>query len=236
MPSPAPLSDAPLPDAEVTLHRFGHEREPVVQIDGFSGDVGGLLDAGRYADYASAGAFYPGLRAPANPAYLDRRRDIVAEVMRRVFGFRERMQVEAASYSLVTLREDALSPLQCVPHFDDTGPGVVAVMHYLLGPESGGTAFYRHRRTGFEAITPDRKARYDAGFTQDEREFGPPLRRYYYGDSDRYELIGEIAAAPDRLILYRGRLLHSGVIPDSSALSEHPAAGRLTINMFLQGR
>ncbi|MBB3034938.1 DUF6445 family protein [Alteriqipengyuania lutimaris] len=235
MPSPVPLPDTPLPDAEVTLHRFGREREPVVQIDGFSGDVEGLLDAGRSAGYAPAGAFYPGLRAPADPAYLDRRRDIVAEILRRVFGFRERMRVEAASYSLVTLREDALSPLQCVPHFDDTGPGVVAVMHYLLGPESGGTAFYRHRRTGFEAITPARKPRYDAAFAHDEREFGPPPRRYYYGDSERYELIGEIAAAPDRLIMYRGRLLHSGIIPQPEALSPDPAGGRLTINMFLEG-
>lgn len=208
----------------------------MVQIDGFSGDPDSLLAAGRAATYGPAGAYYPGLRAPASPAYLDRRRDILAEIMRRVFGFREGMRVEAASYSLVTLAADALAPLQSVPHFDDTGPGVIAVMHYLLGPESGGTAFYRHRRTGFETITPDRKARYDAGFTQDERDFGPLPRRYYYGDSDRYELIGEIAAAPDRLILYRGRLLHSGVIPDPSALSEHPATGRLTINMFLQGR
>ena len=231
MPSSEP---GPLPQATVSVHQFGHEREPVVQIDGFSGDPEALLDAGRAATYGPAGAYYPGLRAPANPAYLDRRRDILAEVMRRVFGFREGMRVEAASYSLVTLAPDALTPLQAVPHFDDTGPGVIAVMHYLLGPESGGTAFYRHRRTGFETITPARTAQYNAAFTQDERDFGPPPRRYYHGDSDRYELIGEIAAAPDRLIMYRGRLLHSGIIPRPEALSPDPAEGRLTINMFLQ--
>ena len=230
---PIPSNSDPA-SAHVTLHRFGREREPVVQIDGFSGDVGALLDAGRAATYGPAGAYYPGLRAPVNPAYLDRRRDILAEVMRRVFGFREGMRVEAASYSLVTLAPDALTPLQAVPHFDDTGPGVIAVMHYLLGPESGGTAFYRHRRTGFETITPARTARYNAAFTQDERAFGALPRGYYYGDGERYEMIGEVAAAPDRLIMYRGRLLHSGIIPRPEALSPDPAEGRLTINMFLQ--
>lgn len=47
-------------------------------------------------------------------------------------------------------------------------------------------------------------------------------------------MIGEIAAVPDRLILYRGRLLHSGVIPQRDKLSSDPAAVRLTINLFLE--
>ncbi len=227
MPSPTP--------PPVTLHQFGYEREPVVQVDGFSGDVAVLLEAGRAASYGLAGAYYPGMRAAADPSYLDRQRGLLAEIMRRVFGFRETMRVEAANYSLVTLPEAELSPSQAIPHFDDTGPGVVAVMHYLLGPESGGTAFYRHKRTGFETITPSRAKAYGAALAQDEREYGPPPQAYHYGDSDRFEMIGEIAAAPDRLILYRGRLLHSGVIPDPAQLSSDPASGRLTINMFLQG-
>ena len=227
---------SPLPEATITVHRFGLEREPVVQIDNFSGQAKTLLAKGRQADFGPAGAFYPGLRAPAQPDYLARRNDLMAEVMRRVFGFHESLRCEAASFSLVTLAEDALSPPQCIPHYDDTGAGIIAVMHYLLGPESGGTAFYRHRRTGFETVSPERERGYHAALEEDERQFGTPHCGYYYGDSDRYEMIGEIAAAPDRLILYRGRLLHSGVIPDSGKLSDDPVHGRLTINMFLDGR
>jgi hypothetical protein len=37
------------------------------------------------------------------------------------------------------------------------------------------------------------------------------------------------------LALYRGRQLHSGIIPDPARLSDNPASGRLTINMFLFG-
>ncbi len=224
-----------LPEATITVHQFGHEREPVVQIDGFSGQVESLIAAGRSAAFEPAGAYYPGLRAPATPDYLAARNPMLAEIMRRVFGFSESLRCEAASFSLVTLAPDQLSPSQRIPHYDDTGPGIIAVMHYLLGKESGGTAFYRHRRTGFETVSRARKPAFLAALVQDDLDYGAPPAGYHYGDGDRYEMIGEIEAAPDRLILYRGRLLHSGVIPDPAALSDDPARGRLTINMFLEG-
>ena len=229
------IDPAALPEATITVHQFGTEREPVVQIDGFSGQVDALLAQGRSATYRPAGAYYPGLRAPAKPDYLVPRNAMMAEIMRRVFGFWQSLRCEAAAFSLVMLAPDDLSPSQRIPHYDDTGPGIVAVMHYLLGPESGGTAFYRHRRSGFETVTPERKPAYHAALVRDDLEYGAPGGGYHYGDSDRYEMIGEIEAAPDRMILYRGRLLHSGVIPTPAELSEDPAKGRLTINMFLEG-
>lgn len=225
-----------LPPAKVIVHQFGREREPVVQIDGFSGQVPELLTAGRAAEYKPGGASYPGIRSWAEPDYLDLRRDLMFAVMSQVFGFRQGIRCRFSAFSLVTLPESALAPLQRIPHYDHSGGEVVAVMHYLLGPETGGTAFYRHRRTGFETITPPREPTYNAALARDEREYGMPPARYHYGDSNRYEMIGEIAAAPDRLILYRGRLLHSGVIPKPDTLSNDPATGRLTINMFLEGR
>ena len=226
----------PLAPATIVLHRFGREREPVVQIDGFSGQVGALLAAGRAADYGPAGAHYPGLRAPADPSYLHARTTELTAAMRRVFGFAGDWGRASSAFSLVTVPEPELSAGQRIPHHDSSDAQIIAVMHYLLGPESGGTAFYRHRRSGFEAITPEREAAYRAALAEDGREHGPAPPGYHYGTDERYELIGEIAAAPDRLILYRGRLLHSGVIPDAAKLSADPAKGRLTINMFLEGR
>ena len=108
-------------------------------------------------------------------------------------------------------------------------------MHYLKGPETGGTAFYRHRRTGFEILTADRYEIYQRALKRDEEEFGPPPPEYICGDTDRYELIGKVDAQPDRLILYRGQALHSGWISNTLPLSSNPAQGRLTINMFLTG-
>lgn len=224
-----------LAPAVVTVHRFGREAEPVVVIDNFSGKIGELLEAGRNAEYREGGASYPGLRSWAEPAYLDGRRELMFRIMQEVFGFRRGISCEVSTFSLVSLMPDQLSPLQCIPHYDHSSGELIAIMHYLLGPETGGTAFYRHRRTGFETITEAREELYNAGLAADQRDYGMPARCYYYGDSERYELIGEVGAQPDRLVLYRGRLLHSGVIPDHTALSTDPRVGRLTINMFLRG-
>ena len=220
----------------VTVHRFGQEKQPVVQIDGFSGRADELLARGRAAEYQDGGASYPGIRAWCEPDYLDRNRDLMFSALQQVFGFRQGISLDVSTFSIVTLPEQKLSPLQRIPHYDHASGEIVAIMHYLLGPESGGTAFYRHRRTGFETITPAREAAYNAALAEDEREYGMPQPRYHYGDSERYELIGEVEARPDRLILYRGKLLHSGVIPDPAALTDDPAEARLTINMFLRGR
>lgn len=224
-----------LPDPIVKVRNMGREGEPLVVIDGFSGDVDALLVEGRAAQYQHAGASYPGIRSWADPSYLDRRRDLMMQVMSRVFGFTKGVRLDASTFSLVTLGEHELHPLQRIPHYDHAGGEVVAIMHYLLGPESGGTAFYRHRRTGFETVTHDREDAYNAALAMDERQHGMPPAQFCYGDTAWFELIDEVQAAPDRLVLYRGRQLHSGVIPDPSVLSSDPRKGRLTINMFLIG-
>jgi hypothetical protein len=223
------------PQAKVSVQRIGYEGEPIVTIDGFTGDVERLRRLGIASQYHATGVDYPGLRALADPSYLGVRRDLMMRVVSEVFGLRRSIQCEIATFSLVTLAEEALSVRQRIPHHDHSDAGRIAIMHYTQGPSSGGTAFYRHRRTGFEAITPEREAAYAAALDEDRREYGDPPRAYPYGDSESYEMIGEVEAAPDRLILYRGRQLHSGVIPDPARLSADPARGRLTVNMFLFG-
>lgn len=224
-----------LSDPVVNIRQMGREKEPLVIIDGFSGIARELLQAGYAATYQDAGASYPGIRSWADPSYLDRRRDLMMQIMQRVFGFTKGVRLDVSTFSLVTLSEEELHPLQRIPHYDHSSGEIIAIMHYLLGPESGGTAFYRHRRTGFETITPAREDAYNAALAADERQFGMPPARFCYGDTDWFELIDEVDAAPDRLVLYRGRQLHSGVIPDASLLSSDPRKGRLTINMFLNG-
>ena len=39
---------------------------------------------------------------------------------------------------------------------------------------------------------------------------------------------------PDRLVIYRGALLHSGIIPNGMKFSADPRQGRLTANLFIR--
>ncbi len=224
-----------LPEPKIQVRKLGQEAEPLVIIDNFSGMAEELLEAGYAAEYQNAGASYPGIRSWADPSYLDRRRALMMQAMHQIFGFRKGVQLNASTFSLVTLPPQNLAPLQRIPHYDHASGEIIAAMHYLMGRESGGTAFYRHRRTGFETVTPEREDAYNAALAQDEHEYGMPPARFCYGDSDWFEMIDEVDARPDRFVLYRGRQLHSGIIPDPAKLSENPRDGRLTINMFLVG-
>lgn len=219
----------------VQLVHLGNEREPVVIIDDFTGDVERLRALGIASSFQPGGVDYPGIRALADPSYLDVRRNLMMQIVQQIFGCSRSIHCEVCAFSLVTCREDELTLRQRIPHHDHSDAGRIAVMHYLSGPELGGTAFYRHRRTGFETISPDREAAYKRALDKDLIEFGEPAACYPYGDGERFEMIGEIEARPDRLILYRGRALHSGVIPKPEALSADPRTGRLTVNMFLFG-
>jgi Family of unknown function (DUF6445) len=224
-----------LPEPKISVRHLGGEGEPLVIIDQFSGIADDLLQIGRAAQYQHAGASYPGIRSWADPSYLDRRRALMMQMMQQIFGFNKGVRLNASTFSLVTLAEADLSPFQRIPHYDHANGEVIAIMHYLQGADSGGTAFYRHRRTGFETVTPDREARYNEALAEDERAHGMPPKRYCYGNSAWFEMIDEVEAQPDRLIIYRGRQLHSGVIPNPQKLSSNPQEGRLTINMFLLG-
>ena len=224
-----------LPEAKVSVERIGREGEPLVIIDNFTGQPERLRAMGVASQYYPAGVDYPGIRAPADPSYLDIRRELMMRVVGEIFGCRRSIQCEVAAFSVVSLDPQQLSARQSIPHHDHSDAGRIAIMHYLDGPESGGTAFYRHRRTGFEKITPEREAAYFAALEEDDREFGPNPLGYPDGDSERFEQVGVVEARIDRLALYRGRSLHSGIIPDPSALSDDPRKGRLTVNMFLFG-
>jgi hypothetical protein len=58
---------------------------------------------------------------------------------------------------------------------------------------------------------------------------------YILGSNPHYEQIGAVEAVPDRLIIYQGSLLHSGIIPSGMNRSSDPREGRLTANFFVIG-
>ena len=47
---------------------------------------------------------------------------------------------------------------------------------------------------------------------------------------------GIVEGVADRLVIYRGSLLHSGIIAPGTPLSADPRHGRLTANLFVLGR
>ncbi len=225
----------PQPSLEYVIQHFGREKEPIVIIENFSGQLEYLRGASTSIKYHSAGPGYPGLRAPADTRYLMDKGRLLSDAMRDAFGFNGDASIESSSFSIVSTPQNKLRPAQCIPHYDDTSPNLLAAMHYLCDEETGGTSFYRHKSTGFETITPERVTAYRSAMRKDDATYGMPDQRYIYGDSERFEMIGDIDAKPDRLIIYRGRTLHSGSIRKTFIPTTDPVKGRVTINSFLVG-
>ena len=74
-----------------------------------------------------------------------------------------------------------------------------------------------------------------AAFVATARQVNASLSGYIHGSNQHYEQIGQIEGVRDRLAIYRGAMLHSGIIPPDMTFSNDPRAGRLTANIFIKG-
>lgn len=212
---------------------IGRERQPLVTIDGFSPDPDALRAAAVATRFGSAGQHYPGVRAPLPPDYFTNQRPLIAAALREAFGLGGDFQIVDASFSIVTRAPAALSVKQRLPHCDAFAPERIALLHYL-SPEGGdGTAFFRHRSTGFETVDETRAPAYFDRLNAELREGGAPAPGYIAADTALFERTALAEARYDRALLYRSFLLHSGAIAPDAALSPDPAAGRLTVTAFL---
>lgn len=209
----------------------------VVFIDDFLRDPQALVEAAGRARFepcagAGEGRGYPGIRAPVPADYSARLTELLDPLIKVNFGVPEDLAVlkTPCAFSLTTVAPQALGPLQRVPHFDASTPHSMAVLLYLCDDHHGGTAFYRHKATGLQQITAATSERYGAAVYGEVDRHPPPLR--YFDDSDaHFELLGVMPARFNRLVVYRGSLLHSAIV-NPQRLSADPRRGRLTVNTF----
>jgi len=228
---------APGEAPQVEVLRVGREDQPVAVIDGLLNDPAALVDhacgQARFAPLREAGNFYPGLRAPAPRTYVQALitalRPILGEVFGAPAGTRARV---TCALSLATLAPEALNLAQRLPHIDTHEPRQLAILQYLCDPAHGGTAFYRHRSTGFETVGPDRAEAYLATLRGELDRDGPPAAAYVNGSTELFEQTACVEPAFGRVVVYRSHLLHSGMIHPRSGLSPDPRRGRLTANAF----
>jgi hypothetical protein len=225
----------------VEVLRIGAEGHPVLMIDGLLNGVEGLVDFAAdtaiLAPVRSAANFYPGVRAPAPATYVQALIKALRPHLADLFGASVDGRAGVTSaLSMAILPADQANLAQRLPHIDTTEPRQLAILHYLCGPEHGGTAFYRHRATGFESVGPDRGQAYFATLRR-QIEDVPAAEAssggYIAGSGDLFEQIAAVAPVFNRVIVYASNLLHAGVLADRPA-STDPRLGRLTANTFFR--
>lgn len=211
---------------------IGQSQEPVVILDDFHPDPDALKAVAQQSAFAKHAEFYPGVQASADPSHLQAVAPLLTQIFKDAFGIQKGVSLVQCAYSLVTTADADLTHIQRLPHVDTTDPGRIALLHYLSGEEQGGTAFYRHRKTKLDVLSPDNYGTYKAALETE----GVPKAGYMRGSDDRFEMIEHIAAKPNRAILYRSAILHSGYISADIDFSSDPAKGRLTLNSFFQSK
>lgn len=217
----------------IDVRRIGREAQPLIVVDGFAADPDALRAAAIATRFGAAAHYYPGIRAPLPAEYLRDQLPVIAALVNEVFGRSGGIEVIDASFSIVTRAPAALTLKQRLPHCDSYMAGRIALLHYLV-PEGGdGTAFFRHRATGFETIDEARAPEYDARLAAELRAGAARPAGYIAGDTQLFERIAQAEARYNRALLYPSFLLHSGAIAAGAVLSPDPERGRLTVTGFL---
>src|SRR5690606_25695051 len=118
--------------------------------------------------------------------------------------------------------------LQRIPHFDSLEREGLATVHYLFRGNLGGTAFYRHRKTGFESIDASRRDAYFRSLESENDGPNMPGPGYINGDTPLYEQIAKQEGVFNRMLVYPRNILHSGCIDRNFVPDPNPRTGRLS--------
>lgn len=232
--SPPVRDDAPQPS--ISVKRIGNERRPVVVVENFSPHPERLVDEAASLTFGTIGEFYPGVRARVSATYYEGLARTLGAVLRKVYGWTVSARFDRSFYSLATTPSDRLSLAQRVPHVDGFEAGMIAIVHYLCRENLGGTAFYRHRSTGFETVDASRDQDYLIALRRDFSRFGEPPSGYISGDTPIFEKVAGFESAYNRALIYSSSLLHCADLPNGVQFPAEPRSGRLTVASFLSAR
>lgn len=223
------------PGIRIETFRIGVEQAPLLVIDQFAADPEILVNIARRSTFNQQSRYYPGIRAAAPPEYAQLFAGPLGDLIADVFGLSGgTLRFPLCHYSLVTTPADQLMVPQRIPHVDSLPSNGLASIHYLFKAPLGGTAFYRHRKTGFEFIDEARNERYLTALRAESQRSQVAGAGYINGSTALFEQIDRRDGVFNRMLIYRRNSLHSGCIDAAFRPDPDPATGRLSINCFFE--
>jgi len=224
------------PHADVELTPIGRRGIKVTLIDNVLRDPLRVAALGFAESYTADDTnLYPGLRAAMPESFSTAFRGWLTPILQGNGGLAPGRAIsrDSSFFSFVSTASKDLLPLQCIPHFDSTDSNLLAAVIYLCDSRFGGTAFYRHRRTGYEEITPENVDNYQLALNNDMRTHGAPRKEYINGDTTLFETLFASELKFNRAIVYPGRALHAAKIDKQFESPKNKNDWRLTITALL---
>jgi hypothetical protein len=223
----------PHPDIRISKLSIGAEGAPLLIVDNLVSDPDRLVRKAARSRFVGQTSMFPGIRAPAPLSYQHFLETVLNPLLAECFGLQPgRFVFPMCHFSLVTQPPEKLVFLQRVPHVDSLRSDGLATVHYLFHADWGGTAFYRHRRTGFETIDEQRRNEY-FGSLQEESVGSDVADGYIDQDTMLFERVAKVEGVFNRMVVYRRNSLHSGSIDNARIPPADPVSGRLSINTFI---
>jgi len=222
------------PEIRIQKLSIGKEQAPLLVIDNLVANPDELVQVAARKHYAPTVRFYPGIRAQAPLSYQDFLATALRPTLVEHFGLPDRpIRFSMCHFSLITTPPDQLGVIQRIPHIDSLESMGLAAVHYLFKKDLGGTAFYRHRKTGYEYIDESRKLAYYQSLEAENDGPNMPQQGYINGDTPLFQQILMQDGVFNRSLIYRRNSLHSGCINPGFIPDPNPLTGRLSINSFI---
>ena len=222
------------PGLRISKFAIGAEGAPLLVIDNAVAAPEKLVNKATRSHFSVHGAYFPGIRTRAPASYEYFLEALLRPLVREHFGMEPgRFQFPMCHYSLVTTPTQKLGFLQRIPHIDSTEANGLATVHYLFRGDWGGTAFYRHRSTGYECVDQARRDDYYQRLQQESHGADAPGPGYIGGDTALFERVAQVDGVFNRIVIYRRNSLHSGTIDNMRVPPPDPQTGRLSINSFI---
>jgi hypothetical protein len=225
------------PDASVSSARVGTCPIAVTVADDVLLRPRQLAEFGRGLTFVEDDAnLYPGVRARVPAEFSRPFRSWLARTLHRTGVLAENSYIyeDASFFSIVDKNRANLLPLQRIPHYDSTDPGVFAAVIYLFDRADSGTSFYRHRTTGYEKISGDNAGNYKIALNRNMKKFGPPAREYTNGSNALFERTHSVDSAFNRIVIYSGNVLHAADIDGSLIDGNGNDRWRLTVSSLIK--
>lgn len=228
------MSFARHPDFRIQRLTIGAERAPLLVLDNVMANPDALVQTAAAKAFGDVASYYPGVRSKVPLTFQQFILDGLRDEFANVFALNgPQARITACHFSLVTTPPDRLTYLQRIPHVDSLNNNELAFILYLFKNRYGGTAFYRHRATGFEYVDQTRRARYWEHVEAEQPGVERTPMSYIDGDTEYYERIGEQEGVFNRMLVYRRTSLHSGALGGNFVPETDPRRGRLSINGFV---
>lgn len=221
-------------DLSIQHLTIGEEKAPLLVIDNFIANPQSLVEQAVHRKYEPPKLAFPGIRALAPQDYQQFLLNELGPTIINHFELEcRKLRFTMCHYSLVTVPPEKLSMVQRIPHVDSFDSNGLATVHYLFHQKLGGTAFYRHRKTGYEIIDESRKLDYFRSLEAENDGPNMPGPEYINGDTPLFKQVGKQEGVFNRLVVYRRTSLHSGCIDRDFVPDPNPQTGRLSINSFI---